>query len=118
MASSRCHCIFSCCPTRIPMRDALVILLLVADGALLEAASAQQHWCAISNQGSTNCGFTTIDQCRTEVAGAGGSCMPEAPVGHRQPRAANGRPAPNDDKLDALLDRAKKGDRIILCRGC
>src|SRR3954469_5103685 len=89
-----------------------VVAVVMADNA------AAQNWCAISNQGATNCGFTTIDQCRAEVSGNGGSCIPEAPVGHRQPAVANIRPVPKDD-LAALQDRVnKKNDKLILCRGC
>jgi hypothetical protein len=101
------------------MRVTLATLLLSAGMFILADGAAAQRWCAISNQGSTNCGFTTVDQCRSEVSGTGGSCMPEAPVGHLQPRAANARPAPKDEKLDALLERVnKKSDSLILCRGC
>jgi Protein of unknown function (DUF3551) len=89
-----------------------VVAVVMADNA------AAQNWCAISNQGATNCGFATIDQCRSEVSGNGGSCIPEAPVGHRQPRAANGGPVPKDD-LDAVQERInKKNNKLILCRGC
>jgi hypothetical protein len=52
------------------------------------------------------------------VAGTGGNCMPQAPVGHRQPGTAK-KTAPPDAQLDALLDRVnKKSDKLILCRGC
>src|SRR3954470_3702090 len=90
-----------------------VVAVVMADNA------AAQNWCAISNQGSTNCGFATIDQCRTEVSGNGGSCMPEAPVGHRQPVVTNARPLPKDD-LDELQDRVnKQNNKLNLCRrGC
>jgi hypothetical protein len=101
------------------MRASLAILLLSAGTFISADYAAAQRWCAISNQGATNCGFASIDQCRSEVSGTGGSCTPEAPVGHLQPRAANARPAPRDEKLDALLERVnKKSDKIILCRGC
>jgi hypothetical protein len=33
-------------------------------------------WCAVYQNGSTNCGFVTIEQCRATVSGAGGSCQP------------------------------------------
>jgi hypothetical protein len=101
------------------MRSALTALILSAAGMVIVADNAiALNWCAISNQGSTNCGFATIDQCRTEVSGNGGSCMPEAPVGHRQPVAANVRPLPKDN-LDELQDRVnKKNNKLNLCRGC
>ena len=101
------------------MRAALTALILSAAGTVIVADNAiAQSWCAISNQGAANCGFSTIDLCRAEVSGNGGSCIPEAPVGHRQPVAANVRPLPKDN-LDALQDRVnKKNDKLILCRGC
>jgi hypothetical protein len=68
------------------MRTAFIALILSAAGTVIVTDNAvAQRWCAISNQGAANCGFPTIDQCRSEVSGNGGSCMPEAPVGHRQP---------------------------------
>ena len=101
------------------MRAALTALILSAAGTVIvDNDAVAQTWCAISNQGAANCGFATMDQCRAEVAGNGGSCIPEAPVGHRQPVAANVRPVPKDN-LDALQERVnKKADKLILCRGC
>ena len=100
------------------MRAALTALILSAGTVSVADNAVAQRCCAISNQGAANCGFPTIDQCRSEVAGNGGSCMPEAPVGHRQPAAANVRP-PAKDNLDLLQDRVnKKNDKLILCRGC
>ena len=100
------------------MRAALTALILSAAGAIIVEDATAQTWCAITNQGATNCGFSTIDLCRTEVAGNGGSCIPQAPVGHRQPRAANVGPVPKDD-LDALQDRVnKQNNKLNLCRGC
>ena len=101
------------------MRAALTALILSAAGMVIVDDNAiAQSWCAISNQGAGNCGFSTIDQCRAEVSGNGGSCIPEAPVGHRQPTAANVRPVPKDN-LDALQERVnRRNDKLNLCRGC
>ena len=101
------------------MRATLTALILSTAGTVIMADNAvAQSWCAISNQGAANCGFATIDLCRTEVAGNGGSCIPEAPVGHRQPRAANISPVPKDN-LDALQDRVnRQNNKLNLCRGC
>ena len=101
------------------MRAAFAILLLTATASFIDAANAQQRWCAISNEGSSNCSFASMTDCRAQVSGSGGNCMPEAPVGHRQPtpsaRAAN---LPKDN-LDAMLERVNKKDsKIQLCRGC
>ena len=70
---------------RCLMRPALAALIIVAAGSFNKTAKADLHWCAISNQGAGNCSFTTIEQCRAEVSAMGGFCLPEAPVGHRQP---------------------------------
>jgi hypothetical protein len=55
-------------------------------------------------------------------SGAGSSTIPQAPIGHRQPRAdqvpseKRNLTNPNDapDKENAILDRKIKG----ICRGC
>lgn len=47
-------------------------LSIFAAGA---AAADPYMWCALYGAyGTTNCGFTTIEQCRATVSGAGGSC--------------------------------------------
>ena len=61
------------------------VVVITAQFFIEAAKTADQRWCAISNQGAGNCVFSTIEQCREEVAGMGGYCMPLAPVGHRQP---------------------------------
>jgi hypothetical protein len=101
------------------MRIALAALLLTAASFIAAAAPAeQQRWCSISNEGYNNCSFASLSDCRAVVTGTGGTCIPEAPVGHRQPGTAKTPSAP-DPQLDALLDRVnKKNDKLILCRGC
>ncbi len=111
------YCTLNHCHTGQLMRAALTALILSAAVTVVTDAVAQS-WCAISNQGAANCGFSAIDLCRAEVSGNGGSCIPEAPVGHRQPTGANVGPVPKDN-LDALQNRInKKNDKLILCRGC
>ena len=113
------YCTLNHCHTGQLMRAAFTALILSAAGTIIVADNAiAQRWCAISNQGAANCRFPTMDQCRAEVSGNGGSCIPEAPVGHRQPRAANVGPVPKDN-LDALQDRVnKQNNKLNLCRGC
>jgi hypothetical protein len=67
------------------MRVIFAAVFLAAFGSLIETARAEFTWCAISNEGTINCWFTSMDQCRATVSGVGGFCMPQAPVGHRQP---------------------------------
>jgi len=40
------------------------------------AAADSAKWCAAYRNGSTNCGFITIEQCRASVSGVGGTCEP------------------------------------------
>jgi hypothetical protein len=102
------------------MRAALLPVLIVLSGTFAEAVKAQT-FCAVNSQGSTNCGFTSIDRCRDEVRGDGGFCIPGAPVGHRQPRASD---LPKETPKDAAEiqkeeQRQRKLDRAIqFCRGC
>ena len=105
------------------MRTALAVLIFsIAGSFVADDKAAAQSWCAISNQGAANCGFASIDKCREEVAGNGGSCIPEAPVGHRQPTPrglSTGQAEAVDPALDALQRRVNKRDNsLILCRGC
>jgi hypothetical protein len=113
---------FHHCHTRHAMRSVLAILIL-ADALLFSetAIAATQRWCSVSNEGASDCSHISAEQCRASVAGAGGSCMPEAPTGHLQPRPGNAAatPLPRDDKLEALLERVnRKSNSLILCRGC
>ena len=39
-------------------------------------AADPYKWCAAYRNGGTNCGFTTIEQCRATVSGVGGFCEP------------------------------------------
>jgi len=39
-------------------------------------ARADGAWCARDVLGGTNCGFYTYAQCRADIAGIGGSCVP------------------------------------------
>ena len=101
------------------MRTALLPVVMMFGGLLTEAAKAQT-FCAVNNQGATNCSFASIDRCRDEVRADGGFCIPQAPVGHRQPRArdlpANVPPDPSDQRLQR---QNRKLDRDLqLCRGC
>jgi hypothetical protein len=79
----------SCWNQKCRMRLALAGMIVVAAGSFINTAKADPHWCAISNKGTSNCSFATIEQCRAEVSGMGEFCMPEAPVGHRQPTRAS-----------------------------
>jgi hypothetical protein len=101
------------------MRAALLALLFLLTVSPIEAVKAQT-FCSFANDGSSNCSFTSIDQCRADNAGKGGFCIPQAPVGHRQPRAADlPRNIPPDPSDLRLQQENRKLDRDLrLCRGC
>jgi len=101
------------------MRAALLPLVVVFSGSFGEAVKAQT-FCAVNSQGTTNCAFTSIERCREEVKGDGGFCIPQAPIGHRQPRAADLPKETSNDAADLRQQqRDRKLDRSLqLCRGC
>jgi hypothetical protein len=101
------------------MRATLLALLLLLAVSPIEVAKAQT-FCAVANDGSTNCSFTSADLCRDDVKGKGGFCIPQAPIGHRQPRAGDlPRNVPPDPSDLRLQQQNRKLDRDLrLCRGC
>ena len=68
----------------------LVALTLLASSAA--RANIEYPWCAVyggRGGGATNCGFSTIEQCRATVSGIGGSCEPNQfyrPPSRKPPR--------------------------------
>ena len=50
----------------------MIYLFLIVGPAVADP----YKWCAAYRNGSNNCGFTTIEQCRASVSGVGGSCEP------------------------------------------
>jgi hypothetical protein len=102
------------------MRIALLLLLVVFGGSFAEAIKAQTY-CAVTNQGATNCAFTSVERCRDEIRADGGFCIPQAPIGHRQPHAADLPAATSKGAAQIRQDRQseRKLDRSLqLCRGC
>jgi hypothetical protein len=102
------------------MRIALLPLIVVFGGSFAEEIKAQT-FCAVNNQGATNCAFTSVERCRDEVRADGGFCLPQAPIGHRQPRAAD---LPRETPKEATeMRQERKSERKLdrsleLCRGC
>lgn len=63
------------------MKDTFRALVIRSCLALATALCCDQlhaadpyKWCAVDSGGGTNCGFITIEQCRTSVSGVGGFC--------------------------------------------
>ena len=56
----------------------VVIGILVAEGLSTSAQAQNYPWCAVYGHGlmggSSNCGFTTYQQCQATVSGIGGFC--------------------------------------------
>jgi hypothetical protein len=63
------------------MRTLLVALgLLMAVSVAGTASAIEYPWCANLGKdiGATNCGFTTLEQCRATISGNGGFCEPNS----------------------------------------
>ena len=60
------------CHSALTAVGSIIVLLLIGD----PAAADPYKWCAAYRNGSNNCGFTTIEQCRASVSGVGGFCQP------------------------------------------
>jgi hypothetical protein len=59
------------------MRTIILAATALAAVSLTSAqARADGAWCARDVLGGTNCGFYTYAQCRADIAGIGGSCVP------------------------------------------
>jgi hypothetical protein len=59
-------------------------------------AGTEYPWCAVyseSTVGATNCGFSTLAQCRAAISGAGGGCYenPAYAVAGPQPKRHGNR---------------------------
>ena len=48
----------------------------------IDARAQWAPWCAYDVRGGTNCGFDTLEQCRVNLSGIGGTCSPN-PSYHR-----------------------------------
>ena len=66
------------------MQNAALAFFIFAAIAVLSAiatparAEIEYPWCAVYSMigGGTNCGFSTLEQCRATISGIGGSCEP------------------------------------------
>jgi hypothetical protein len=63
----------------VSMRILAAICAILVVGLYAEPSAADPYkWCAVyggSQGGSTNCYFTTLDQCHATVSGTGGFCQ-------------------------------------------
>jgi hypothetical protein len=102
------------------MRPTIASLLILSACQAAGTAIAAPLWCAVSNEGASNCTFASMDQCRAATSGTGGFCMPEAPIGHRQPRPSANANSVRRDELDKKIEQInRKLDHTLeICRGC
>jgi len=74
----------------LSMSSALAIGIVVAASAVAPArAGIEYPWCAVyseSTVGATNCGFSTLAQCRATISGIGGMCQPNPAYGVSKPQ--------------------------------
>jgi hypothetical protein len=56
----------------------LAVAIAAAVSFAPRGASAERYypWCAYYDDWASSCGFTTREQCRATVSGAGGLCRP------------------------------------------
>ena len=78
---------------RIPIRSIAAALALAAWGVSTTAHAAP--WCGTYRNGSTNCGFSSQEQCQAAMSGSGGFCnRSSSESGARNlPRARSARPS-------------------------
>jgi len=63
---------------------ALTLLALASAGGVRPAAAASNEaaWCAYyEDNGGTNCGFATRQECEADISGNGGYCAPNPEAG-------------------------------------
>jgi len=69
----------------IPLPSAAAVVALALGFTLtpqavgVAQAGIEYPWCAVYSEftvGATNCGFSTLAQCRATISGVGGMCMP------------------------------------------
>ena len=58
------------------MRMALLVVLALAAVSLTPTGADAGAWCATYRWGTTNCGYSSSDQCWASVRGIGGFCRP------------------------------------------
>ena len=81
------------------MRFVLMLSTIAATTVLITPSKAQNYpWCAIYggyDDGGTNCGFTTFEQCMATARGLGSFCQPNTQY----------QPPPGPHRSKKLQDR-------------
>jgi len=75
------------------MRTLAMVVFAIATAASFAPRNAHAEryypWCAYYDEWTSNCGFTTREQCLATVSGAGGACRPNP---YSRPLAEDSRP--------------------------
>src|ERR1700730_13392896 len=77
-------CEFAATPREVPMRllhtaaFVLAIVLTLVGRAMPSAAMVLYPWCVWYGSGTSNCGFTSFQQCLLTASGNGAFCRPNA----------------------------------------
>ena len=58
------------------MRASIAVIIALGGMALASGRADASSWCATYRWGSTNCGYSSSDQCWATVRGIGGFCRP------------------------------------------
>jgi len=96
----------------LPIMGCLQLTSMLCCGQLL--AADPHRWCAVEGGGGTNCGFVSVEQCRTSISGLGGFCEPKQIVPANLSPAARAA-APKTDAsagADKLMDCLTNSCRI------
>ena len=77
------------------MRTVLLVVLALAAFSLTPTGAEAGAWCATYRWGSTNCGYSSSDQCWATVRGIGGFCRPNPFPGTAYGMSSGSWNAPN-----------------------
>jgi hypothetical protein len=80
------------------MRMALLVVLALAAFSLTPTGADAGAWCATYRWGTTNCGYSSSDQCWASVRGVGGFCRPNPLPGTAYGTSSGNWNAPNSPK--------------------
>jgi len=77
---------------------ALLVVLALAAFSLTPTGADAGAWCATYRWGTTNCGYSSSDQCWASVRGVGGFCRPNPLPGTAYGTSSGNWNAPNSPK--------------------
>ena len=81
----------------LPIMGCLQLTSMLCCGQLL--AADPHRWCAVEGGGGTNCGFVSVEQCRTSISGLGGFASQSRSLRPTCPRQQERQHLKQTDKL-------------------